>query len=252
MPYTTLTTEGKNYINKVITKNVTSKMLLDSGLNQSIQTYNDNILLWLEKYSKQYNLNANILAAQIDAESSFRSNVYSIYKSKKNGLKYINAMGITQFLLGTINDVIFNDQFLGYNFNQTEKNLISNNITLDNKGFVPKSSRNTLLVNVSKNPEIMIKAQAVYMNYIASRIKSDLASVCLYGYNRGPAYVKESYSDTILNAFQKQGDPKIYDSNPNTEGTRYVSKIFNTLKNKFGFIDLNLEIDVSTNGFGLS
>lgn len=252
MPYIPLTSEGKTYIKKVINKNITTKMLSDSDISMSISVYYDNIMLWLEKYSKLYNLNTNILASQIDAESSYRPNVYSVYKSKKTGLKSINAMGITQFLLGTINDVIFNDEFLGKNFNQTEKNLISKDITLNDKGFVPKSSKNILLKNVSKNPEIMIKAQAVYMFYIASRIKSDLASVCLYCYNRGPAYAKESYSDTILTAFKRQGDPKIHESNPNTEGTRYVSKIFNTLKNKFGFIDLNLSIDVTTNGFGLS
>jgi soluble lytic murein transglycosylase-like protein len=252
MSYIPLTSEGKNYINKVVTKNVTSKMLTDSGLNNNVQLYKDNVILWLEKYSKQFNLNSNILAAQIDAESSYRPNVYSIYKSKKTGNKSINAMGITQFLLGTINDTIFNNGFLGKNFNQTEKDLMSNDIILDAKGFVPKTNKNKLLINVSKNPEIMVKAQAVYMNYIGSRIKSNLASVCLYGYNRGPAYVKESYGDTVLSYFQKQADPKIYETNPITEGTRYVSKIFNTLKSKFGFTDINLEIDINTKGFGLS
>jgi hypothetical protein len=252
MPYTPLTSEGKTYINKIINKNVTPTMLIDSGLNKDVNLYYNNIIIWLNKYSKQYNLNTNILASQIDAESRYRPNVYSIYKSKRTGNKYINAMGVTQFLYGTINDVILNDDFLGKNFNTIEKNLITKNITLNDKGLIPKSSRKILLANVSKNPEIMIKAQAVYMNYIASKIKSDLASVCLYCYNRGPAYARESYSDSILAAFKNQGDPKVYDLNPNTEGTKYVSKIFKTLKSNFGFHDLDLEIDVNTNGFGLS
>jgi hypothetical protein len=55
-----------------------------------------------------------------------------------------------------------------------------------------------------------------------------------------------------LNAFQKQGDPIIYNTNPSTEGTRYVSNIFKTLKVNFGYKDLDNQIDNNTNGFGLT
>ncbi len=216
--YIPLTNEGKTYIKKLINKSVTKDILKKSNINLTVEEYRDKVLFWLEKYCEQFKLNTNILAVQIEAESSYRPNAYSTYKG------YINAMGVTQFLRGTINDYILLDK--DKNFSDAEKKLITKDIDTLSNGTVSSSWRTQLYYNVSENPEIMIKAQAVYMNFIANKITSDLASVCLYCYNRGDSYARETYSETLAACIKNQGDNE-------KEGILYVDKIFKNLKKHF-------------------
>lgn len=253
MPYKTLTPEGKKFILTQINKSAV--LFKNTEIKDDKTAYYNNLILWIEKYSKKYDLDSNILSAQIYQESKFYSGAYNVNPKTKK----INAMGITQFLLITINDVIFG-RFKS-EFTQIERDAISKNIVLNSKGEINGSLRPTLFKNVANNPEIMIKAQAVYMRKgIADRIKSDLASVTLYGYNRGPAFIKENYSDTVLTYFNKNLDKKVYEKtpktdpktyiNPPTEGTRYVQKIFDLLKSYFGYKNLDNSIDLDKLGFG--
>lgn len=252
MAYKPISPQGKKFITNTINKD--SKLFTGSKLKYSKQQYFDLLILWIEKYSKLYDLDANILSAQIHQESKFRPGAYNKIKATGN----INAMGITQFLLITVNDVLLG-RFKN-EFTSTETDLIIDKITLNSKGFIPSAKRPQLLENIANNPEIMIKAQAVYMKKaIADRIKSDLASVCLYCYNRGPGFIQETYGDTIVKYLSKNLDPKIQKQpitdpatyrTPPTEGTDYVKKIFDLLKSYFGYTDLDNTIDYDKLGFG--
>jgi hypothetical protein len=254
MAYKNISTEGKNFLLKIINKH--NNLFVNTDLTYTKEEYYDNLIAWVEKYAKEYDLDSNILMAQIFTESAFKPGVYNVNPSTKR----INAMGLTQFLLISINDVIFGR--FGSEFTQAEKDAISNGITLNSKGFIPGTKRTELLSNIANNPEIMVKAQCVYMKKaVADRIKSDLASICLYCYNRGPGFIKESYGDTILTYVNKGLDPKLkkkpykepptYQSPP-TEGTAYVKKIFDLLKTYFGYKDLDNTIDYDKLGFGNS
>ncbi len=252
MAYKAITPQGKKFITATLNKD--SKLFANTALTYTKQQFFDSLILWIETYAKTYDLDANILSAQIHQESKFRPGAYNKIKATGN----INAMGITQFLLITVNDVLLG-RFKA-EFTDAERSLITNKIVLDSKGFIPSAKRPQLLENIANNPQIMIKAQAVYMKKaIADRIKSDLASVCLYCYNRGPGFIQETYGDTIVKYLNKNLDPKIQKKplttpptyrTPPTEGTDYVKRIFDLLKTYFGYTDLDNSIDYDKLGFG--
>lgn len=246
MPYQPLTPQGIIFITNTINTN-SSKVMTNTNLTYSTQQYVNNVINWITGYSSTYNVDSNIIAAQINDESTYRSGVDS-HDSSGN----IIAMGLTQFTLPTVNTIIFASNV----FTQVEENAISKGITLI-KNQVQKVDTPTLAINLHNNPQIMIKAQCYYMSYIASKINSRLASVCLYGYNRGPAKIQETYGNTILQYIKINDNGRSLDSevDPNriapTEGTDYVRKIFQSLNQNFGY-NLDNTIDYATRGFGQS
>lgn len=239
-----ITEQGKNFIKNKINKNKDNKFIKDYlkiYYKGDYLKYVNDLISWIEKYSKQYKLNPNILSAQLNAESEFLPYAYNDINGS------INAMGISQFVRTTINDIIF-DRFKD-EFTVSELNKISQNITLVN-GLVNFDDKPKLLENVQKNPEIMVKAQAVYLKkgiIDYKNFNSELASIVLYCYAQGPNNIQNSYGMTFLKKYKAGEDPESYGTNPPTQGTNYTKKIFDSLKSNFGLV-LDNEIDYK-NGY---
>jgi hypothetical protein len=244
----TITADGKKWMKRVISNN---KKITDL---EKQSDYSDLLIGFIEKYGQQFNVDANVLASQMYKESTYKNSVYS--KTANGG---IIAMGITQFTLDTINTVIMRNPL----FTQAEKDKISKGITLepsnkqtDNgyimKGDIPRNQKVALQQNVKDCTEIMVKAQAYYMDKITKSMENSnnvsLASISLYGYNRGPAYVDNSgmntYEKVVLKYVQKNLEYKFPESRkPVTEGTDYVYNIIKNLKTYFKGNYSNLDLN---------
>ncbi len=193
------------------------------------------LIIWYNYFSNVFKLDANILAAQAFQESKFA--LWNYPKLNRNGYNS-TATGISQFLLSTIYDVIVMNRYSNnnneYKFNKNEIDLITSGCTGDIKSIdtfkktdLIKINRPIIHQNAMDNPKIMIKAQFVYMKYV-STLSNNIASICLYGYNRGHNLIPKnniSYTNTINNTIKLKGVeyPK--------EGIDYVYKIFNYLGN---------------------
>jgi len=211
---------------------------------------------WFDKYGKIFEMNANIIAAQAWAESAYKIWNYPLTST---------ASGISQFAMPALFDVIISNKYATkpeYQFTVDEIAAISKNTTGNTKDDYDiskpqgKKNRPILHQNIIDNPEIMIKAQYAYMKYISTRTKG-MASSALFGYNRGHAYAKPSYTQSINSAIISEAEG--YEK----EGIDYVWKIFQLLGNQnynsngwFGHHWLNLnepfdkyaaEVDESNN-----
>lgn len=194
------------------------------------------LIKWYNKYAEIFELDANILAAQAFQESKYALWIYP--KKRENSDNDSTATSISQFLIGTLFEVVVKNVFASkeeYGFTENEINAIINGCsgntssaeTFKVKNKIGRYNRPIVHQNAMDNPEIMIKAQFAYMKYI-SNLSKNIASTALYGYNRGPGFIPKaypSYSQTINYTILKKGDdyPK--------EGIDYVFKIFNYLGN---------------------
>lgn len=205
----------------------------DSNINGGIS---DNthlageLINWYNYYGGLYDLDPNIMVAQAFNESGFK-----IWNYSKTG-----ALGLTQFLAGTLWDVIISNNY--GDFTNDERMAITKNID----GYIFSSTRSQpktpfytgydsgrlnraqLHQNIIDNPKIMIKAQFVYMRH-TTKLANGIASCALFGYNRGPDFIKGgSYTNTILDTISRKG------FGYEIEGINYVYKIFKLLYDKFG------------------
>jgi len=181
---------------------------------------------WFNKYSKIYGMDANVMAAQSFQESRYTLWAYPLIST---------ASGISQFDSASVFDMVIKNKHPEITplFTQAEIDAITANVDGNKYDYATynvgttlgKQNRPIMHQNIIDNPEIMIKAQLRYMKYISKRCNS-LASSALFGYNRGPAYAKPSYTESIsvCTANEKAG----YEE----EGIDYVYKIFNYLGNK--------------------
>jgi hypothetical protein len=197
------------------------------------------IINWYNKYAALYNVDANIIAAQAYIESGYKVWNYAPFPS--------SASGISQFTYPTIYDVIIDNKFKGMNGSDIKaitKGMIDYTYKPDEipskKSFIQNNSEgleNRIIIfqNIIDNPEIMIKAQCVYMDEISKKC-DDLASCTLFGYSRGPYLLNEpSSSYTIWINAAKRHEP-----NYELEGINYVYKIFKLLYDRFGYKQLNI------------
>lgn len=184
----------------------------------------EKMIAWYDQYAKEYEMDANILAAQCYAESKYRVWDFSVGKTKSTGSKYPAAFGLTQFLMMTIYGIVAKNSYNVFpKFSQDEIDNLMKNITEPIKSYT-ELNKPILLQNIMDHPELMIKAQCRYMKYCANKSDS-LASSALFGYNRGPEHIsKVSYTNTINNAKNDSGYEK--------EGIDYVFKIFAILGDK--------------------
>jgi len=259
MAYTALKQEGINFIRNVC-KNQGNKLLSgkvsdgplpycnpptspdkiwyahpkdDSGvlITTSI-ALGEALIKWFNKYSEQYELNANIIAAQAYAESGYILWNYPLTSS---------ASGISQFVNDAVYDIIIRNQ--DKTFSTDEISAITKDFTqhipIAPKVTIGKKNKPYLHQNICDNPQIMIKAQCSYMKIIANRCDG-IASSSLFGYNRGPEYSFPSYTKSITSASNHK-------SGYEEEGINYVYRIFNILGNPkynkngyFGLDELNL------------
>lgn len=197
-----------------------------------------NLIKWFDYYSAEYLLDANIIAAQAYVESNYNLWVYS-----NGGSRGSSAMGITQFIDITVNDIILKNN---YTF-QNEIKILTNNVIGDTSNIttivpyynnqdntikstldsnkIAIENRRQLFQNIIDNPKAMIKAQCHLMHKIGER-NNNLASSALFAYNRAASLKSKTYNEIINNAAKK----KISVS----EGTAYVDKIFKLLNGTFG------------------
>lgn len=178
-------------------------------------------------YCEIYELDANILAAQAYQEGRFKVWIYNNSVS--------SASGTVQFLMIAIYDIIvLNNYSPTPKFTTDEINRIIHNITdpyekssyqPGDSNYVARLNREQLHQNFIDNLDIMIKAQCRYMKYCSNRADG-IAASALFGYNRGPAYIKSTYTDTVNN----------YSGNNIKEGLEYVRYIFGYLGDKNNLI----------------
>jgi len=201
------------------------------------------LIYWFNKYSKEYGLNANIVAAQSYAESGYKIWIYPLTSS---------ASGITQFIMITIYGIVILNP--DKSFTQAEIDALTKNWTTTDKGKssflfsdngTGKYNRPFLHQNICDNPQISIKAQCSYLKYIAKKTDG-LASSTLFGYSRGDGLVSPSYTESIQKAY-RHGKGNGYEK----EGIIYVERIFKLLgvkptaqggnpKGYFGYDDLDM------------
>ncbi len=209
--------------------------------NQRITTADtlaDYIINWVEFYSREYQLDANIMAAQIYAESG-----YDLWRYSNGGKNGSSAMGISQFIDTAVYDIIIrNTNDFGVE-SQKLTNGLSGNIrsvttiipyysnkdrTVESNKLTDTNSlqnRTILFQNIINNPEIMIKAQCFMMSSIGRR-NNNLASSSLFAYNRGASLSSKSYNEVINNAVKNKIST--------IEGINYVNKIFKLLAGTYG------------------
>lgn len=200
--------------------------------SMTVDEFSNNLILWYDKYSSIYGLDANILAAQTYIESTYRIWDFSSKINRKTSEPYFPAaLGLTQFVPKTIKDnlnALSNDEIdkITYGLTDTYKSeFYEDSLNPDAQLNLP-----ILLQNLIDNPEIMIKLQSYYMNRCAI-LANGLASSALFGYNRGIGLISnKSYTETINNA--KNFGIRKNNSGYYEEGVDYVFKIFSILSDK--------------------
>lgn len=267
MAYKKITKKGKDFMYSIAEKNGTDGLIRGNNdyeipfINDpekrnmvlECEIYNDNnelinnntdyidyIIKKINEYAEIYDLDANIISAQLYIESGFKSWNYAKHDS--------SAIGISQFLFKTIYDVFLSGRSLEKpNFTEDEINVIKNNIVNPsnensynlggfkylndkisnyNSFYRARENRYHMIFNIINNPDLMIKAQCRYMKYIAGR-NYHLASNTLFAYNRGSSYKSDTYMGIINLVKSKKGSEYI------KEGVKYVEKIFGVLADQY-------------------
>ena len=199
------------------------------------------LIYWFNYYSEMFNLDANVIAAQAYAESTYYMWNYAGGDS--------SASGVNQFLSSTLYEIVIKDNGKSYAsinyFTDAEVNKLINGLTQGRilASYQPGGNTNEpspvhqvawnnrpiLHQNMINNPDIMIKAQCLYMSWISNRCNT-LTSSTLFGYSRGPAYSLKTYTDSIELCASKSTDKYLQ------EGLNYVLKIFGVLGDKNNFL----------------
>ena len=190
------------------------------------------LIYWFNTYAQEYELDANVIAAQAYAESNYIMWTYASNSA---------ASGVNQFTMLTIFGIIVENHGKSTRMTPNEIAVITNGLTkplsrnsydVDSKDYTDAfANRPILQQNVIDNPGIMIKAQCRYMKNIANDCGS-LTSTSLFCYSRGPAYLADTYSKAIQKCVNKKGqDPYT------NEGLNYVLKIFGILGDKDNWLE---------------
>ena len=193
------------------------------------------LIKWFNDYSEEYELDANIIAAQAYVESNYRLWAFP------NNVIGSSEQGISQILSSTLYDIIIgNNAPAGYVsnlFTNDEIDRITNGLTnprnlnsykyTDNPNLdVAINNRVPLFQNCMDNPDLMIKAQCRYVKGISVKAANNAAST-LFGYNQGFGYVGNTWTSTL-----KRAEPDSLAEANYKEGIQYVNKIFRVLGDK--------------------
>jgi len=103
-----------------------------------------------------------------------------------------------------------------------------------------EANRSILHQNMINNPHICLKIQSALMDYISDR-NANLASSCLFAYNRGTELSSSNYID-LINKTARQ-----FNNDYVNEGVTYAERIFGYLGDKDNKFISNL--DSSTRGY---
>lgn len=206
------------------------------------KTYASALIFWFNQYSEQYQLDANIVAAQTYIESNYKIWEYSNGGDQKKS----SAMGINQLFDNEIWDLFFTNTRAAIS-NPKEQTLydsqqaiialnLSGDLT-DIRNIIPYldnatpatnttalGNRAQLFQNIMDNTEIMIQVQCRYLSEIGNR-NNNLAASSLFAYATNGYLESKSYNEIINNA--AKGNLQI------KPGIDYVEKIFKVLGGKF-------------------
>jgi|JFJP01.1.fsa_nt_gi hypothetical protein len=192
------------------------------------------LVVWFNKYAAQYQLDANVIAAQAYAESHYIMWNYAGGDS--------TASGVSQFTMLTIFGIIIDNAGNSDKMTSEEIGKITNGLPFPNgkNSYMVKSdtyqnawaNREQLHQNVINNPDVMIKAQCRYMKNIANSCDS-LTSSTLFCYSRGPAYARDTYSKSMQACIDGTKSKPTYID----EGLTYVLRIFGILGDKDNYLE---------------
>lgn len=179
------------------------------SITTNLQLINS-LIFWINNYSKQYDLDPNIISAQCFMESGYQMWTYSS-----------EAYGLSQFTIPTYYDIVINNGKGKFTQNEVEK-IVKDLSDVGVYGKYKKSSifytekdnaidkqtsinnRVQLYQNIIDNPEIMIKAQCVLMDEISNR-NDDYASSSLFAYNVGSMLHGTTYYDIVNKQIKNSG-----------------------------------------------
>lgn len=264
MPYKQITKDGEKFIRdacKANSNNFSGSLPYSLGRstasanttftavakyqNVVLSDYNtlaDALIFWINQYSNQYLLDANVIAAQTYIESNYKLWEYS--NSGDNNKS--SAMGISQLYDNEVWDLFFNNDRAAIN-NPKDQTLFDSNQsiisfglsgdTTDIRNIIPYQdnanqdtntialgNRVVLFQNIMNNPEIMIQVQCRYMSEIGSR-NNNLAASSLFAYTTNGYLTSKTYNEIINNASKGHLAVK--------PGIDYVDKIFKVLGGKY-------------------
>ena len=198
------------------------------SITTNLQLINS-LIFWINNYSKQYDLDPNIISAQCFMESGYQMWTYS---TEAYGLSQftIPTYGLSQFTIPTYYDIVINNGKGKFTQIEVEK-IVKDLSDVGVCGKYKKSSifytekdnaidkqtsinnRVQLYQNIIDNPEIMIKAQCVLMDEISNR-NDDYASSSLFAYNVGSMLHGTTYYDIVNKQIKNSGissSEKIYE-----------------------------------------
>ena len=185
------------------------------------------------KYGKQYELDANVLAAQAYKESTYK--IWNYVGSSST------ASGVAQILMNTMYDLIYNPNKEWLTDAERDKitkdmafpNRKSSWINVEDEDFVSDntietrqmSNRSILHQNIIDNPDLSIKLQCAFMEYIGER-NANLAASALFAYNTGSERESNNYVELIEKTSTLAGRERV------ETGSDYVQKIFGYMGDK--------------------
>ena len=203
----------------------TSKIIEQYPNNRAWLEY---LIVLLEKYAHEFDLDPNMLAAQIETESSYKLWTYSNDKINSS------AGGLTQFTMTTFYNVVIKNAYNTFTSDEIFK-ITGNEFTTYNH-FLPNTNRDTLASRsrpeiyqrMIDNPEIMIKAQCSELKNL-SKIGNGIMASTLMGYHGGSTYTKSSFEESL------------YTEDINNQGgahSQYARKIMGRLEKNYGYYGL--------------
>ncbi|MFW5847787.1 MAG: hypothetical protein ACOCVF_02595, partial [bacterium] len=175
------------------------------------------LIIIIEKYAQQFDIDPNMIAAQIQTESSFKVWVFPPPAETRNTTS--SAVGLTQFIYPTLYKTM--EKF----FTNEERKLITGE-NYDSLDYFTLPSYDTpsrpfIAQNIIDNPELMVKAQCAHMKELGNQ-GNNLMSTSLMGYHGGSGFTKSNFIESI--------------KKPNSDSHyKYAYKIMKKMEINFGY-----------------
>jgi hypothetical protein len=226
-----LSKKCEEFINTKVARNTISgsriigaKRINYTHPTENIQTYKDNLIKYINKYSDEFDLNANFVAALIYAESK-----YILYNISPTG-----ALGLGQFVpTSGLKDVLVR---LKNNLTDDEYHKITNGLSIQpnswNNNNVSNLDRIILLKNMADNYDITIKMVCIYLNFCSNFGSNNRNLIkTIVAYNAGIGMIKPTVQETINTVITHYRG--IGNNNKITEVSNYINRIINLIEVDF-------------------
>lgn len=232
---------------QVWTANVTNQLVSGNPVIENNSQMADYLITLYNTYAEVYGVDANVIAAQ-----SYKESTYKIWNYVRNGS---TASGVSQFLMNTMYDVLYNPSKRW--LTDDERDRITNGMTNPSRASswrnaerdsftnsanieTQKINRPILHQNIIDNPDLSIKLQTHLMQYAGDR-NANLAASALFAYNTGSERQSTNYVELVNKTAKNAGQRRAND------GSLYVEKIFGYLGDKNN--EFITGLDRNTKGF---